>query len=123
MYKSSIRLVVTASPCWVLSAASIAHVIPILPLLAFSSFLFSPGSFYPTPVFSTWGVLLDPAPSFQNHPVIFGNVGALYVIMTYYRLATHFLRTHRSLITTLSINAMMTLVTMISIMTKITKIT
>ena len=34
----------------------------------------------------------------------------------------HFLRTHRSLITTLGINAMMTLVTMITVMTKITKI-
>ena len=44
-------------------------------------------------------------------------------MMTHYRLATHFLRTHRSLIITLSINAIMTVVTMISMMTKITKIT
>ena len=54
---------------------------------------------------------------------IVSSEGALYVFMTYYRLATHFLRTHRSLIITLSINAIMTVVTMISMMTKITKIT
>ena len=35
----------------------------------------------------------------------------------------HFLRTHRSLITTLSIDAMKTFVTMITMMTKITQIT
>ena len=49
--------------------------------------------------------------------------GALYVILPYDYPAqqrAHFLNTHWSLITTWSINAMMTLVTMISIMTKFT---
>ena len=57
---------------------------------------------------------------------VISSEGALYVILPYdYPAAqrTHFLNTHRSLITTLSINAMMTLLTMISLMTKITKIT
>ena len=39
------------------------------------------------------------------------------------RSSTHFLNTHRSLITTLSIDAVMTLLTVISMMTKITEIT
>ena len=58
--------------------------------------------------------------------IFISSEGALYVIMPYDYPAqqrTHFLNTHRSLITTLSINAMMTLLTMISMMTKITKIT
>ena len=44
--------------------------------------------------------------------------GALYVILPYdYPAAQrHFLNTHRSLITTLSIDAMMTLLTVISMM-------
>ena len=49
--------------------------------------------------------------------------GALYVILPYdypAQRSGHFLNTHRSLITTLSIDAMMTLLTM---MTKITEIT
>ena len=57
---------------------------------------------------------------------IFSSEGALYVIVPYdYPAAqrTHFLNTHRSLITTLCINAMMTLLTVISMMTKMTKIT
>ena len=51
--------------------------------------------------------------------------GALYVILPYDYPArsTHFLNTHRSLTTTLSINDMMTLVTVISMKTKITKMT
>ena len=51
--------------------------------------------------------------------------GALYVILPYDypQRSTHFLNTHRSSKTTLSIDAIMTLVTMISMMTKITKIT
>ena len=58
--------------------------------------------------------------------LLISSEGALYVILPYDYPAqqrAHFLTTHRSLTTTLSINAMMTLVTMISIMTKITKIT
>ena len=52
--------------------------------------------------------------------------GALYVIMPYdypAQRSTHFLNTHRSLITTLIINAVMTLLTVISMKTKITEIT
>ena len=50
--------------------------------------------------------------------------GALYVILPYdYPQRNHFLNTHRSLITTWSINAMLTLVTMITMMTKTTKMT
>ena len=45
-----------------------------------------------------------------------------YCPMTIQR-SSHFLNTHRSLITTLSIDAMMTLLTVISMMTKITQIT
>ena len=37
--------------------------------------------------------------------------------------STHFLNTHRSLITTLSIDAVMTLLTVISMKTKITEMT
>ena len=50
--------------------------------------------------------------------------GALYAIMPRdLTILAHFLRTHRSSITTKSINAMMTLVTLITMMTKITRIT
>ena len=52
--------------------------------------------------------------------------GALYVILPYdypARSGTHFLNTHRSLTTTLSIDALMTLLTVISMKTKITKMT
>ena len=58
--------------------------------------------------------------------LFFSSEGALYVIMPYDYPAqqrTHFLNTHWSLVTNLSINAMMSLMTMISMMTKITKIT
>ena len=58
--------------------------------------------------------------------VVVSSEGALYVIMPYdYPAAqrTHFLNTHRSLMTTLSNNAMMTLVTVITMMTKTTKMT
>ena len=58
---------------------------------------------------------------------IFSSEGALYVILPYdYPAAqqrTHFLNTHRSLITTLSIVAVMTLLTVISMKTKINKMT
>ena len=56
---------------------------------------------------------------------IISSKGALYVIMPYDypQRSSHFLNTHRSLITTLSIDAMMTLLTVISMMTKITEIT
>ena len=55
---------------------------------------------------------------------IFSSEGALYVILPYdYPQRTHFLNTHRSLTTTLSIDALMTLLTVISMMTKITEIT
>ena len=46
-----------------------------------------------------------------------------YCPMTIQQRSGHFLNTHRSLITTLSINAMMTLVTVITMMTKTTKMT
>ena len=51
--------------------------------------------------------------------------GALYVILPYDypQRSTHFLNTHRSLITTLSIDAVMTLLTVIYMKTKITKMT
>ena len=55
---------------------------------------------------------------------IFSSEGALYVILPYDYPAqrSHFLNTHRSLTTTLNIDAMMTLVTMITMMNKMTKI-
>ena len=46
--------------------------------------------------------------------ILVSSEGALYVIMPYdypMQRSTHFLNTHRSLITTLSIDAMMTLLT------------
>ena len=57
--------------------------------------------------------------------VIFSSEGALYVILPYDypQQRTHFLNTHRSIRTTWSINAMMTLVTVITMMTKTTKMT
>ena len=55
---------------------------------------------------------------------IISSEGALYVILPYdYPARTHFLNTHRSLMTTLSIDPMMTLLTVISMLTKITEIT
>ena len=57
---------------------------------------------------------------------VFSSEGALYVILPYdypARSGTHFLNTHRSLTTTLSIDALMTLLTVISMKTKITEIT
>ena len=58
--------------------------------------------------------------------VVVSSEGALYVILPYdypQRSGTHFLNTHRSLTTTLSIDAVMTLLTVISMKTKITKMT
>ena len=52
--------------------------------------------------------------------------GALYVILPYdypVQRSSHFLNTHRSLLTTLSIDAVMTLLTVISMKTKITEMT
>ena len=62
----------------------------------------------------------------QRTQGIVSSEGALYVILPYdypQRGSTHFLNTHRSLTTTLSIDAVMTLLTVISMMTKITEIT
>ena len=63
--------------------------------------------------------------NFRCFVIVISSEGALYVILPYDYPArsTHFLNTHRSLITTLSINAMMTLVTVITMMTKTTKMT
>ena len=57
---------------------------------------------------------------------VISSEGVLIAIVPYdYTAAqrSHFLRTHRSLITTLSINVMMTLVTKMTMITMMTKIT
>ena len=64
----------------------------------------------------------------QGEPkIVISSEGALYVILPYdypaAQRSTHFLNIHRSLITTLSIDAVMTLLTVISMKTKITKMT
>ena len=59
----------------------------------------------------------------QDGKAFISSEGALYVILPYdypQRGSTHFLNTHRSLITTLSIDAVMTLLTVISMKTEIT---
>ena len=52
--------------------------------------------------------------------VIFSSEGALVAVPPYDYTQGHFLKTHRSSITTLSVNAMKTLVTMIAMIAKIT---
>ena len=62
----------------------------------------------------------------NNKMLFVSSEGALYVILPYdypQRGSTHFLNTHRSLTTTLSIDAVMTLLTVISMKTNITKMT
>ena len=62
----------------------------------------------------------------MRYDAVISSEGALYVILPYdypQRSGTHFLNTHRSLTTTLSIDAVMTLLTVISMKTKITEIT